>query len=85
MQVPPEQQAIVEPYNNWVRQRVKEVRLASGLSQKLIGSKMQVGHTRIHDLETGGNQKNIQFGTIVRFCYASGTSVKDFFSTCPEF
>lgn len=85
MQLPPEQQALVEPYNGWVRQRVKELRLATGFSQKQIGEKMQVGHTRVNDLETGGTQKNIQFGTIVRFCRANGTSLKKFFSTCPEF
>lgn len=68
--------------NVWVANRVRELRLQSGYTQAKIGERMGIHCSRVSDLEH--NRDDFKFSTIVRFCWAVGIGVEDFFKGVPS-
>lgn len=81
MEVPEDQTKKVAHLRQWVCDRAREIREASGYTQAQVADKMGVHLSRINDFEK--NRNDYKASTIFRFAMACGISIERFFRGVP--
>jgi|688.fasta_scaffold00460_28 transcriptional regulator with XRE-family HTH domain len=81
MEVDPKQIALISSAKAWIASRIRDVRLARGMTQKELSNRMAITYTRVSDLEN--NISDYKISSLLRAAWGLGVSLEDLMSGCP--
>lgn len=81
MEVDPHQAQIVSGAREWIANRIRDVRLARGITQRELSNRMEIHFSRICDLER--NTTDYKISTLLRAAWGLGISLEDLVKGCP--
>jgi transcriptional regulator with XRE-family HTH domain len=81
MEVDPKQVKSVAVARQWIATRIRDVRLARGMTQRELSNRMEVHFTRVSDLEA--NATDFKISTLLRACKGMGIQLEELVRGCP--
>lgn len=81
MEVSPEQLKRVEEAKFWVCERLRQYRVARGLTQEQLGLRMGIHRSRVCDFEAGAS--DYKMSTVMRAAYSMGVHPVKIFTGFP--
>lgn len=81
MEVDPVQSSIVAEARQWIVNRIRDIRVARGMTQRELSNKMEVHESRVGDLEQ--NRSDYKISTVLRASWGLGVSPEELLKGCP--
>jgi transcriptional regulator with XRE-family HTH domain len=81
MELPQDQTKAIAPIRQWVVDRLRQIREASGFSQSDLANKMSVHLSRVSDFEN--NRSDYKASTVYRYARAMGVPLDRVFNGAP--
>lgn len=81
MEVDPNQANIVAGAREWIANRIRDVRVSRGITQRELSNRMEVHFSRVCDLEK--NASDFKISTILRAAYGLEVNPEDLMKGCP--